>query len=90
MNDTAQNTDNQDHPDSWKLKLIRERLDDLRGLWQLKDDAAVTYKEAVEHAAIKANMDKGALATYINAVMKDKEKEYAERAGQLAMMFEEL
>ena len=35
-------------------------------------------------------MHKAALASYVNAVMKDKEQEYAEKAGQLALMFEEL
>ena len=90
MSNTAENTDNQEQPDSWKMNVIRERMNELRGLWQRKDDANVCYKEAIEAVAEKANMHKAALATYVNAVMKDKEREHAEKAGQLALMFEEL
>ena len=87
MTNTAEN---QEQPDSWKLQTIRDRMNELRALYQLLDDAKVSYKEAIEAVAQKANMNKAALATYVGAVMKDKEREHAEKAGQLSMLFEEL
>lgn len=73
-----------------RIQVVQERIHELRGLCQVKLDAAESYSDAIKAVAEKAGIHHAALAAYVNAVVRGKEKERHEKAKQLDLLFEEL
>lgn len=70
------------------LEAIKTRRPELVALYLRKQDAAASYRDAIDSVAGKAGISKQALNAYIAAVAKDKAPEAHKVVTQLELLFE--
>jgi rRNA processing protein Krr1/Pno1 len=73
-----------------KLGEIRAAVDELQNLCHVKIAAAETFATTCKAVAERSGINPSVLATFINAIAKDKLRENQKKAEQLSLLFEEI
>jgi hypothetical protein len=72
----------------YKLEAVSVSIEQLEAAWNRKDAATKDFKVLCDSVAEKSGLEPTALATYVNARMRDKVEEHTRKAEQLSLLLE--
>lgn len=73
-----------------RIKVVRDKLEHLKGLAVTAKDATTDYAEALEAVAQSARVEKAVLRAFVAAAVSKKTAERKARAAQLSLLFDEV
>ena len=73
-----------------RIKVVRDKLEHLKGLAIAAKDAATDFAEALEVVAASARVEKAVLRAFVAAAVSEKTAERKARAAQLSLLFDEV